>query len=98
MFGWTITKREGLKDYWLVVTGPDDEPGINGVIPPRRPGQVTVNTISVLSVDDSTKKIVEAGGTVMIPKQAIPGHGYLALCTDAEGNVFGVMELDPSAQ
>ena len=37
VFGWTITKWEGPKDYWLVVTGPDEEPGINGVIAPRRP-------------------------------------------------------------
>ena len=73
VFGWTITKRGGPKDYWLVVTGPDEEPGINGVIAPRRPGQVTVNTISVGSVDDCMKKIVDAGGNIMIPKQAIPG-------------------------
>ncbi len=98
VFGWTITKREGPKDYWLVVTGPDEEPGINGVIAPRRPGQVTVNTISVASVDDFTKKIVDAGGNVMIPKQAVPGQGYLALCKDTEGNVFSVMEPEPSAK
>jgi len=96
VFGWTITKREGPKDYWLVVTGPDEEPGIDGVIAPRRPGQVIVNTISVASVDDCMKKIVD--GNVTIPKQAIPGQGYLALCKDTEGNVFSVMEPESSAK
>ena len=48
--------------------------------------------------DDFTKKIVDAGGNVMMPKLAVTGQGYLAYCTDTEGNVFGVMELDPSAK
>ncbi|MGZ8876317.1 MAG: VOC family protein, partial [Halobacteriota archaeon] len=99
VFGWTITKWEGPTDYWLVATGPDGEPGINGAILPRvMPEQVTTNTISVVSVDDFTKKIVDAGGNVMMPKLAVPGQGYLAYCTDTEGNVFGVMEMDPTAK
>jgi predicted enzyme related to lactoylglutathione lyase len=86
-------------DYWLVATGPDDEPGINGAITPRMMAeQVTTNTVSVASVDEFTKKVVEAGGTVMVPKRPVPGQGYLAYCIDPEGNVFGVMELDPSAK
>jgi uncharacterized protein len=99
VFGWTMTKWEGPMDYWLVATGPDDEPGINGAITPRMMAeQVTTNTVSVASVDEFTKKVVEAGGTVMVPKRAVPGQGYLAYCIDPEGNVFGVMELDPSAK
>jgi predicted enzyme related to lactoylglutathione lyase len=99
VFGWTITKWEGPVDYWLVTTGPDSEPGIHGAITPRMmPEQVTADTISVDSVDAFTKKIVEAGGTVMMPKRAVPGQGYLAYCTDTEGNVFGVMQFDPSAK
>jgi len=98
-FGWAITKWEGPFDYWLVTTGADNEPGINGAITPRMmPEQVTADTISVESVDDATKKVVEAGGTVMLPKRAVPGQGYLAYCTDTEGNVFGVMQFDPSAK
>jgi predicted enzyme related to lactoylglutathione lyase len=99
VFGWMITKWEGPMDYWLVATGPDDEPGIDGAITPRMmPEQVTTNSVSVASVDDFTKKIVEAGGNVMMPKRAVPGQGYLAYCTDTEGNVFGVMEFDASAK
>ena len=59
---------------------------------------MTANTISVASVDDFTKKIVDAGGSVMVPKMAVAGQGYLAYCTDTEWNVFGVMEMDPSAK
>ncbi|MGZ4902728.1 MAG: VOC family protein [Halobacteriota archaeon] len=99
VFGWTITKWNAPMDYWLVTAGSDDEPGINGAIMPRMmPEQVTVDTISVASVDDAVKKVVEAGGTVMRPKQAVSGVGYLAYCVDTEGNVFGVMQMDPSAK
>jgi predicted enzyme related to lactoylglutathione lyase len=28
----------------------------------------------------------------------IPGHGYFAYCKDTEGNVFGIIESDESAQ
>jgi predicted enzyme related to lactoylglutathione lyase len=99
VFGWTITKWGGPFDYWLVTTGSDDEPGINGAITPRmRPEQVTTETIGVESVDDSLKKIVEAGGTITQPKQAVPGIGYVAYCTDTEGTLFGIIQPDMSAK
>jgi len=59
--------------------------------------QVTTNSVSVVAVDDFTKKIVDAGGTVVMPKRAVPPEGYLAYCSDTEGNVFRVMQFDPSA-
>ena len=36
VFDWQVQKAElpGI-DYWLVTTGPDDQPGINGAIMPR---------------------------------------------------------------
>ena len=99
VFGWTVTKWEGPMDYWLVTTGPDDEPGIHGAITPRMmPEQVTTDIVSVPSVDDFTKKIEETGGSVVMPKRVVPGQGYLAYCKDTEGNVFGIMEMDPSAR
>jgi predicted enzyme related to lactoylglutathione lyase len=99
VFGWTITKWEGPFDYWLVTTGSDDELGINGAITPRIISeQVTTDTIGVESLDNSLKKIVEVGGTITQPKQAIPGIGYIAYCTDTEGNLFGVIQPDMSAK
>jgi predicted enzyme related to lactoylglutathione lyase len=99
VFGWTISKWDGPFDYWLVTTGSDDELGINGAITPRMmPEQVTTDTIGVESLDDSLKKIVEAGGTITQPKQTILGIGYIAYCTDTEGNLFGVIQPDMSAK
>jgi len=30
LFGWEFTKWEGPMPYWLIKTGPDGQPGING--------------------------------------------------------------------
>jgi predicted enzyme related to lactoylglutathione lyase len=32
VFGWKISKWEGPAEYWLVTTGDDKQPGINGAI------------------------------------------------------------------
>lgn len=99
VFGWEIIKWPGPQDYWLITTGPDDEPGINGGLMKRMdPSASTWNTVEVPSVDEFTAKIVESGGKVVGPKTAIPDVGYQAYCQDTEGNVFGVHEADESAQ
>jgi hypothetical protein len=98
VFNWKIEKWAGPMDYWLVATGEDNEPGINGAITPKANLVATTNTVDVSSVDDAVKKITEAGGKVVIPKRAVPGQGYLAYCADTEGNVFGVFKNDLSAK
>ena len=98
VFDWKIEKWQGPVEYWLVITGGDDQPGINGGMM-RRQGQTgTVNTIDVPSVDDFADKIVANGGKIVAPKMAVPGVGYLAYCQDTEGNTFGIMQSDMSAQ
>ena len=99
VFGWKIEKWPGPVDYWLITTGPDDHPGINGAIMRRQSPQHTVyNTIDVPSLDDFAKKVVAHGGKVAVPKTAIPGVGYMAYCQDTEGNTFGIMQEDRSAK
>lgn len=44
------------------------------------------------------KKVSEKGGELIIPKMAIPGIGWFAQCTDTEGNVFGIIEMDKKAK
>ncbi len=103
VFGWHVQKWEGPVDYWLVTTGPEDSPGINGAIM-RREGAATgdsvtayINTIDVPSVDEFVAKVTARGGAVDVPKTAVPGVGWVAYCRDTEGNVFGMMQMDESA-
>jgi len=98
VFGWQIDKWAGEEGgYWLVTTGRDDEPGINGGIGQSRGEPVMVTTIDVPAVDEIAAKVVEYGGKVVVPKMAIPEVGYLIYCQDTEGLIFGLMERDPSA-
>ena len=98
VFDWKIVKWQGPFNYWLVTTGEDKEPGINGALMERTNFETTVNTIGVPSVDEFVKKITAAGGKVVMPKGVVPSQGYLAYCADTEGNVFGVFQRDPSAK
>ncbi len=98
VFGWQISQWEGSEDYWLIKTGEEGEPGINGGLMKRQhPLASTINSIDVPSVDDFVTKITQNGGTVVMPKMPIPGVGYLAYCQDTEGNTFGIFQPDESA-
>ena len=50
------------------------------------------------NVDEFAKRIEQAGGKVIMAKSTVPGVGYMAYCQDTEGNVFGIMQEDPSAK
>ena len=105
LFGWEFTKWAGPQDYSLIKTGPDGQPGINGGLIKRMgagpTGQLPVIayvcTIDTPALDDYVKKAQASGGTLAVPKMAIPGVGWLAYCKDTEGNIFGMMQADPKA-
>lgn len=98
VLGWNIMKWDGPQDYWLVGTGPHEQPGIDGAIFPRNPQfNVNCNTVDVTDVDAAVARVTANGGRVEMPKMAVPGIGWLAYCVDTEGNLFGMMQADPSA-
>jgi hypothetical protein len=71
VFGWKFQKFEGGPiEYWLVTTGDDEEPGINGGLTRPREGQSpgTLNTIAVESLDQTIKKIEQRGGKILRPE------------------------------
>ncbi len=103
LFDWQFQKWEGPMDYWVVTTGPDDQPGINGGLV-RRQGEIDgqtviayVCTVDVADVDASANKATSSGGEVVVPKMPIPGVGWLVYCKDTEGNLFGMMQADANA-
>ena len=99
VFGWKSQRWDGPFEYFLVSTGGESEPGIDGGITARRdPAERTTNTIGVESVDAYTKKIETSGGKIVMPKSAIPGVGWLAMAIDTEGNPFGIMQADENAK
>jgi uncharacterized protein len=99
VFGWKIEKWPGPMEYWLVTTGAEGTPGINGGLLKRQtPTTATTNTVGVESVDAAVTAVQNAGGKMIMPKTAIPTVGYFAYCEDTEGNLFGVMQPDTNAK
>lgn len=100
VFGWKFKKFEGGPlEYWLVTTGDDKDPGINGGLLRPREGQNpgTINTVAVRSLDETIRKIEQRGGKICAPKMEIRKVGWLAYAEDPAGNVFGVVEPDSNA-
>src|SRR5262245_40593000 len=61
VFGWQVRKWDGPEDYWLIQTGPDSQPGINGGLFRRRGPVGHVNTIDVPSIDEFSSRIQTNG-------------------------------------
>jgi predicted enzyme related to lactoylglutathione lyase len=104
LFGWEITKWDGPMDYWMIRTGPKEHPGIDGGMVLRRgiiDGTAVIAyvcTVDVAEIDAAVAKSQNLGGTIALPKMPIPGVGWLAYAKDTEGNIFGMMQRDPSAK
>ncbi len=99
VFGWQFNNMGGGDmEYWFITTGPDGELGINGGMMRKGPIPPTAFTIQVDSLDESEKKITEAGGSISAVKMPIPGVGWFSKFKDTEGNEFGMMQPDEQAK
>lgn len=105
VFGWEFNKWDGPQDYWLIKTGDSDKPGIDGGLlkrmgPPPTDGQAVnayVCTVISSALDEEIGKTMSNGGSIAVPKMAVPGVGWLAYVKDTEGNILGIMQSDPKA-
>jgi predicted enzyme related to lactoylglutathione lyase len=92
-------------EYWLIETGPQGTPGIDGGLLRRRgaapaegqPVNAFVCSIDSPSVDEAARAIQAHGGTIVLPRMAVPGVGWLIYARDTEGNLFGVFQEDRAA-
>ena len=54
------------------------------------------NMAFYIAVDDLAahrKKIVDAGGKILVEEQEVPGMGWFALFADPEGRVLGIWKV-----
>ncbi len=100
LFGWKIEKYSETMEYWMIAT--TDEKGeaavCGGMMKRQKPEQGITNYIDVPSVDEYAVKIQNLGGKIVVPKMAVPGEGYFAVCLDTENNCFGIWETDKKAR
>lgn len=96
VFGWDIQQWEGAP-YWLVSTGPEDQPGINGALGARGENfRVPMFVIDVDDIDKAMESVEAAGASIVVGKNPIPGVGWSAYFVDTEGNQLGLFQDDQS--
>ena len=102
MFGWAFQARGD--DFRFIATG-EDGPGIDGGMvrrrgdPPRggEPVNAWICTVAIDDVDAYLSRAEASGGSIALPKMAVPGVGWLAYVKDIDGNILGLMQADRSA-
>jgi predicted enzyme related to lactoylglutathione lyase len=91
VFAWKIRHMPEL-NYRLVDTG--GQGGINcGIVKPDREEPWPGNMTLYVDVDDLAswrKRVVEAGGRILIEEQAVPGMGAFSLFADPDGRMMGL--------
>ena len=104
IFSWEFEKweDESMEKYWMIKTGSDDKPGINGGMI-RRKGEEPIKdtpirgfvcTIGVDDVEKYVEKVKMAGGTIAMDATKVEDMGTMASFRDTEGNSVGLMQLD----
>jgi predicted enzyme related to lactoylglutathione lyase len=89
-FDWEIRSIPEM-NYHLVETG--GEGGIGGGIMKPQKGPWPAKLAFYIDVDDLDtygKRVVDAGGKIVVDKQSVPGVGELSLFEDPEGRVLGL--------
>ncbi len=99
LFSWKFEKPFPDMDYYSYeTTGLGKEEGVRGGMGLRdKPEQQITAYVHVPSIKEYAEKIEKAGGKVL-NQMAVPGWGYLAICLDTEGNIFGIWENDENAE
>jgi uncharacterized protein len=99
VFGW-VFEPWGPPDFYLIHTGDDARPGIQGLMhkrmAPRGDGGPNCFecSITVRDVDAIVAAVIANGGTIMMPKSPIPTVGEVSYFLDTEGNRVGAVRYD----
>lgn len=94
LFDWKFDKQAmpGM-DYWMIETtgrGPEHLGG--GMYPKQGENDRPRFYINVDDIDSHTERFQNAGGTITIQKQEVPGFGWSVMGTDPEGNLVGLFQ------
>jgi uncharacterized protein len=93
LFGWKVEKAPGM-EYWTIAT---QDGTYGGMMRRFNPDQKITDYFGVSSVLESSAKVAELGGKILVPKMPVPTMGDFAVCMDTEGNIFGLWEADAPA-
>lgn len=101
VFGWKFQEIPNA-GYWLIKAPERPNGGLLQKRRPTKPGgfvpPATLNYILVKSVDETAKKITDAGGKILVPKYEIPGMGWFSVFEAPGGIVHNVLEAKPGQE
>ena len=100
VFGWKIEKDAAMPiEYYRIETN-----GIQGALLERPAPVVPMSgtnaftcSLEVENFDTTAAVILANGGTVALPKFAIPGKCWQGYFLDPDQNVFGIFQVDTNA-
>jgi predicted enzyme related to lactoylglutathione lyase len=99
VFGWRF-QPWGPPDFYLIHTGDDANPGVQGLLQQRHEPRATGGpncfecTIAVDDIDAIGAAVVAHGGRLLFEKAPIPTVGVLTKFEDSEGNIVGAMKYE----
>lgn len=77
---------------------PDDLPGASGSLVQmegmQAGGNSTIIYFSSMDCSVEEARVVDAGGEVFKTKMSIGDYGFISLCVDTEGNIFGIHSMN----
>jgi hypothetical protein len=94
VFGWKFKEMPEM-EYTLFEAPSPPNGGLQKAGENLGPG--VLNYILSKSIDDTTRKIKAAGGTIVVPKTPIPSVGWFAVFKDPDGTVQALYEDMPKA-
>ncbi len=103
IFGWEFQRDKLIPIEYYRMT---NTYGIMGAIL-KRPAQVPppeygtnafTCSVQVEDFDATSKKILEEGGIVALPKFAVPGRCWQGYFVDIDHNTFGIFQVDAEAR
>jgi predicted enzyme related to lactoylglutathione lyase len=97
LFGWKFDQMPGM-EYWHMHLGGKTGLTDGGMGKRQNPQHGITTYVGVPSVSRFITKLKKLGGKVCMPKTAVPGHGYFAVCLDTENNAFALWEPNKKAK
>jgi uncharacterized protein len=100
-FDWQFTHiKKSPINYWSIETGGSRGGLLQSPAPKPAPRSATnafCVSVEVEIFDATAAKISTAGGTVALPKFAVPATCWQGYFIDLDGNTFGIFQVDPNA-
>lgn len=90
IFDWQFDD-ESMPGYSLVHTGVEPTGGMFAT-PKGKSGSCINIYFQVNDIEATLKRVADQGGSVVVPKTAVPRVGHFAMVTDPQGCAIGIME------